>query len=83
MRSTRGTSGILSRAEWDASRRQKARDRTELRRLVDRGVLTATQANRDASLFQPDDRFGALDLEGFLDRLSRVNLERRRHAASR
>lgn len=83
MRRTGGASGTLSRADWESSRRKKARDRAELRRLVEHGVLTAAQANRDASLFRPEDCFGAFDVGGFLDSLSCLNVKRRRHAASR
>ena len=43
----------LTRAEVEASRQDKARERMELVRRVERGEITAAEANREASLFQP------------------------------
>lgn len=43
----------LTRAEWDAFKRQEAAERMELVRRVEDGELTPWQANQEASLFQP------------------------------
>ena len=44
----------LTRAEVEASRQAKARARMELVRRVERGEITAAEANCEASIFQPE-----------------------------
>lgn len=83
MKKTHANSDRLDQAQWNLLRHRKAADRAEVRRLVNQGMLTATEANEAASLFRAGDRFGPLDLLGFLDRLSEANLSGRRHGAGR
>ena len=44
----------LTRKKWDAFKEEEHRDRVALSQRVARGELTPEQANREASLFQPE-----------------------------
>ena len=44
----------LTRAEWEAFKKQEAEERMELVRRVERGEITAKQANEEASIFKGD-----------------------------
>ncbi|MBE7501676.1 MAG: hypothetical protein HS113_15500 [Verrucomicrobiales bacterium] len=72
MREERADRVAVSRARWNGGRRVEARQRAELVLRVERGELTAAQANDEASLFKREDDYGPLDLKGFLEQLDRV-----------
>lgn len=44
----------LTKAEIEAAREEEHRERVELQRRVERGEITAAEANREASIFHPE-----------------------------
>ena len=51
---TKNNVTYLTRAEWDAFKEEEHRERVELTRRVERGELSALQANREASMFKEE-----------------------------
>jgi hypothetical protein len=52
MKKTKDDVIYLTRAEWEAFKQQEAEERMALVRRVERGEITAKQANEEASIFK-------------------------------
>ena len=62
----------LTRAEWDAFKREEAEERMELVHRVERGEITAHEANREAALIKDPQHWELVNLKEHLDAMAKM-----------
>ncbi len=62
----------LSRAEWEAFKQQEAEERMELVRRVERGELTAREANQEAALVKEPHKGKLINLREHLEAMTEL-----------
>ena len=82
---TKNNVTYLTRAEWDAFKEEEHRERVELTRRVERGELSALEANREASMFKfvPSTLEVPINFAEAAERLLGVKLRRNRNGRRR